>query len=45
MKSTYRLTAFKQAAPDLLERTFVSEGPDKLWLADITYERWEEDFL
>jgi len=24
-------------APDLVERDFVSEGPDRLWVADITY--------
>jgi putative transposase len=24
-------------APDLLERTFKADGPDRLWLADITY--------
>jgi putative transposase len=26
-----------QAAPDLVERRFVAEAPDQLWVADITY--------
>lgn len=30
------------AAPDLVHRTFRSDGPDQLWLADITYiPTWE----
>jgi putative transposase len=39
MKMIHRLLALKQAAPDLVERNFASEGPDKLWVADITYVR------
>ena len=42
---THRLLALKQAAPDLVERNFASEGPDKLWVADITYVRSQEGFL
>ena len=45
MKTTHRLLALKQAAPDLVERNFASEGPDKLWVADITYVRSQEGFL
>jgi putative transposase len=45
MKMTHRLLALKQAAPDLVERNFASEGPDKLWVADITYVRSQEGFL
>jgi len=30
------------AAPDLVERNFISEAPNRLWVADITYARsWE----
>jgi putative transposase len=45
MKTTHRLLALKQAAPDLVERNFASEGPDKHWVADITYVRSQEGFL
>ena len=45
MKSTHRLLALKQAAPDLVERNFASEEPDKLWVADITYVRSQEGFI
>jgi putative transposase len=45
MKSTHRLLALKQAAPDLVERDFTSEEPDELWVADITYVRSEEGFI
>jgi putative transposase len=44
MKTTYR-TALQQAAPDLLGRNFVSEEPDRLWVADITYVRSKEGFV
>jgi putative transposase len=27
----------ERPAPDLVERNFVAEGPDRLWIADITY--------
>lgn len=30
-------SADAQAAPDLVERRFVAEAPDQLWVADITY--------
>jgi putative transposase len=26
-----------QPAPDLVDRNFVADGPDQLWVADITY--------
>ena len=29
--------AHRRPAPDLVERDFVAEGPDRLWVADITY--------
>jgi len=44
IKTTYR-TALQQAAPDLVGRNFVSEEPDRLWVADITYVRSREGFL
>jgi len=44
MKTTYR-PALQQAAPDLLGRNFVSEEPDRLWVADITYVRSKEGFV
>jgi transposase InsO family protein len=45
MKTTHRLLALKQAAPDLVARNFATEGPDKLWVADITYVRSQEGFV
>jgi putative transposase len=45
MKTTHRLLALKQAAPDLVGRNFASDAPDKLWVADITYVRSEEGFV
>jgi putative transposase len=44
MKTTHR-TALQQAAPDLVERNFVSEEPERLWVADITYVRSKEGFV
>jgi putative transposase len=44
MKTTYRM-ALRQAAPDLVERNFASEEPDRLWVADITYVRSREGFV
>jgi putative transposase len=32
-------------APDLVDRNFVADGPDKLWVADITYVPTMEGFL
>jgi putative transposase len=32
-------------APDLVDRNFTAEGPDRLWVADITYVRTWERFL
>ncbi len=34
-----------KAAPDLVERNFKADGPDKLWVADITYVPTWEGFL
>jgi putative transposase len=34
-----------KAAPDLVERNFKADGPDKLWVADITYIPTWEGFL
>jgi putative transposase len=34
---TTRRDATAQSAPDLVERRFEAEGPNQLWLADITY--------
>ena len=44
MKTTHR-AALQQAAPDLVGRNFVSEEPDRLWVADITYVRSKEGFV
>jgi putative transposase len=44
IRTTHR-RALQQAAPDLVGRNFVSEAPDRLWVADITYVRSEEGFL
>ena len=35
--STTRRDAKARAAPDLVNRDFSAEGPDQLWVADITY--------
>jgi len=34
---TTRRAANSRPAPDLVERDFTADGPDKLWVADITY--------
>jgi putative transposase len=44
MRSTYRI-ALRQVAPDLVGRNFISEEPDRLWVADITYVRSQEGFI
>jgi putative transposase len=44
IRTTHR-TALQQAAPDLVERNFAAEEPDKLWVADITYVRSKEGFV
>ena len=44
MRTTHRV-ALQQAAPDLVERNFASEEPDRLWVADITYVRSKEGFV
>ena len=45
MRSTYRRALQQAAAPDLVDRNFASEEPDRLWVADITYVRSQEGFL
>lgn len=44
MRTTHR-EALQQAAPDLVNRNFAAEEPDRLWVADITYVRSGEGFL
>jgi putative transposase len=44
MRTTQRI-ALRQVAPDLVGRNFASEGPDRLWVADITYVRSREGFV
>ena len=44
IRTTHRV-ALQQAAPDLVERNFAAEEPDKLWVADITYVRSKESFV
>lgn len=34
-----------QAAPDLVERNFTADAPDRLWVSDITYVRTSVGFL
>lgn len=36
-RGTTRRAEDVRPAPDLVERSFVAEGPDQLWVADITY--------
>lgn len=36
-RSTTRRDEHAAAAPDLVDRRFLAAGPDRLWLADITY--------
>ena len=43
-KSRSRI-ATGSVAPDLVKRQFVAEGPDQLWVADISYLRTWEGFL
>jgi len=35
--TTTRRDADARPAPDLVQRTFTADGPDRLWVADITY--------
>jgi hypothetical protein len=34
-----------RTAPDLVERVFVADGPNKLWVSDFTYVRTDQGFL
>ena len=38
-RSTTKRDAKARSAPDLVRRDFSAEGPDQLWVADITYVR------
>jgi putative transposase len=42
---TTRRDERQPAAPDLVERCFTASGPDRLWVADITYIRTWAGFL
>ena len=42
---TTRRDLRQPAAPDLVERCFTASGPDRLWVADITYVRTWAGFL
>ena len=48
-KRRFRCTTHSDAsehwAPDLVDRNFVADGPDALWVADVTYLPTEEGFL
>jgi putative transposase len=44
-RSTTRADHAAAAAPDLLERTFRAEGPNQVWVADITYVPTLEGWL
>jgi putative transposase len=43
--STTRRDPAAKAAPDLVQRNFTATGPDKLWVADITYVPTSAGFL
>jgi len=45
MRTTHRKAFQRAAAPDLVNRNFGAEEPDRLWVADITYVRSGEGFL
>jgi putative transposase len=45
MRTTHRRALQQAAAPDLVNRNFSAEEPDRLWVADITYVRSQEGFL
>jgi putative transposase len=42
---TTRRSQSARPAPDLVERNFTSDGPDRLWVADITYLATWSGFL
>ena len=44
-RSTTSHDAIVEAAPDLVDRRFLSASPDRLWLADITYLPTRQGFL
>ena len=43
--STTRRDPAKRAAPDLVKRRFRTQGPDRIWAADITYVPTQAGFL
>ncbi len=43
--TTTRRAPKARPAPDLVEREFTADGPDRLWVADITYVRTLAGFL
>ena len=43
--TTTRRDRSRYAPPDLVERNFTADGPDKLWVADITYVPTRTGFL
>jgi putative transposase len=45
MRTTHRRALQQAVPPDLVNRNFSAEEPDRLWLADITYVRSGEGFL
>jgi putative transposase len=45
MRTTHRKASQQEAAPDLVNRNFAAEKPDRLWVADITYIRSGEGFM
>lgn len=44
-RTTTRRDPASRAAPDLVRRDFTADGPDQLWVADITYVRTWVGFL
>ncbi len=45
MRATHRKALGQAAAPDLVNRNFAAEEPDRLWVADITYVCSREGFV
>ena len=45
MRTTHPRALQRATAPDLVNRNFAAEEPDRLWVADITYVRSGEGFL
>ncbi len=43
--TTTRSDRYKKVSSDLVQRNFVSTGPDALWVSDLTYIKTKEGWL